>query len=189
MALQDALLSLVSDALSRAKGAIYFLVGAAISTVEYLNANPKPEYYLTNSFGNIVMFVGFMTVVVRTVEGWTRSYTSSQAKSKKGQEEYIRSANAAKANFRTMPATCRSALKYQCLRGEQRFYAGVRSAVLDELLGLHVVVQPHQLGETFSSGMYMIHPALWEMRSEIIANEDIDDLYQRDPFVYSLRRI
>lgn len=184
MGLQDAILSLFSDALSRAKGAIYFCVGAAISTIEYLNANPKPEYYLTNSFGNILMIVGLMTVIVRTLQGWVKSFSSSRSKSKKGKAEYVRSKNAALANFKTMPATCRSAVKYQCRLGEKRFYAGVRSRLLDDLLGLHVVVQPYQFGEMFSEGMYMIHPAIWEMRSEIIADTTIRDV-QHDPFEYN----
>ncbi|POO56268.1 hypothetical protein [Agrobacterium rosae] len=174
MGFQEFLLAVLERTLSRATGLIYLSIGAAISAVEYLNANPKPEYFLTNSIGNLLIYVGLATVVVRTIERWKKSYEEKQRRQTLLRTETQRLEQSALANLPVLDNIYRSALKAQVLTGQQRFLVGGGNGLLARLVDLHIIVRPDQLGQRGSSGVYIINPAIWSKRQEIIDDDSVN---------------
>jgi len=170
MSFQDFLLAVLERTLSRATGLIYLAIGAAISLVEYLQANPKPEYFLTNSVGNLLVYVGVATVAVRSIEKRKHAFEASRkAKSEiKAQQDKL--AQSALANYPIMDDILQGALKKQIQLGKQRFHVMKPNRLLHELQKMNVVVTPLELGEKRTQDVYVIHPAVWDKRDEILNN-------------------
>lgn len=171
MSFQDFLLAVLERTLSRATGLIYLAIGAAISLVDYLQANPKPEYFLTNSPGNILMYVGAATVVARSVEKWKHEYEANRKAKNEIKAQQDKLAQAALANYPIMDDVLQGALKKQIQLGKQRFHVIKPNRLLHELQKMHVVVTPLELGEKRTQDAYVIHPAIWNKRDEILSND------------------
>lgn len=193
MGFQEFLLAVLKNTTSRTTGLIYLGIGVAISAVEYLNAQPKTEHYLTNSAGNILMYVGAATVTVRSLERWKKDFEKRRSEKNKaaanaaaaarqalaGQE---RSNRTARANYESAPSSLKSAIKFQCKTGKQRFYVKRENRLLEELKEMHLVVPSVQVGDVYTPGAYVVHPAIWMMKDEITEDETVHNLFAEGLF-------
>lgn len=146
MGFQEFLLAVLKNTLNRTMGLIYLGVGTIMSAVDYLNTQTTPQHYLTNSAGNILLYVGSFTIIARTIESWAKQYKEKRRRGALLRLEVQRNAESALANLPLLSGVYLSALKAQMMTGQQRFMVGSANYLLERLMALHIIVRPEQLG-------------------------------------------
>ncbi|MBW6421631.1 hypothetical protein KX729_09280 [Rhizobium sp. XQZ8] len=153
---------------SRTAGAVSFCVGFGMTLLEYLYANPKPEYFFQIDIWAVATFAGASAVVFRSIATWKTAYEKRQSEGAYGRAKAKRVEQAALANLDHLPKQELEALLHWLREGKQRIHVQYKTDLMRELLGHYIFVETKELGDAWSSGMYAIHPAIWARRDEIL---------------------
>lgn len=178
--MQEFLLSLIDRCTSRTTAAIMFGAGCIVSLIDYLNATPKPSYIFTNTPGNYVMFFGFVTLIVRSLKKGMENLAANDELERRHRHKQETLRVTALSNFEVLDDRYKGMIKTQMASGKQRFHVVNMSAPLSELTALNIVIDPRQVGQPSTGQVFMIHPALWERRNEILNDYSIQTRHSAD---------